>query len=115
MLGRKSEMRETRSVVGPAAAVEADGATDAAVDGGGATEAAVLADGDAVVPPHAAAIRVIAPRTAGNRAFIGLLLSQLPARAMPSHPATQLRLCQLITVVMNNGLVAESADGPAHA
>ena len=97
-------MRETRRVVGPEAADGAvDGASDAAVDGGGATDAAVLAEGDAVVPPHATAISVIAVRTAGKRAFIGLLLSQLPARAMPSHPATQLRLCQLITVVMNKG------------
>ena len=82
MLGRKSEMRATRSVVGPAAADgAADGADGAAADGAAADGAAAdgaAADGDAVVPPHAAAISVIAARTAGKRAFIGLLLSRLP-------------------------------------
>ena len=60
----------------------ADGAVDvAATDGAavaGAADAGGAADGDAVAPPHAAAITAIAARTAGNRAFIGLLLSRLP-------------------------------------
>src|SRR4051812_752853 len=82
MLCRKSEIRATRSVVGPAAAEgAADAAADAAADGaaadGGAADAGA-ADGDVVAPPQATAINVIAARTAGKRAFIDLLLSRLP-------------------------------------
>src|SRR5918995_1734914 len=71
MLGRKSEIRATRSVVGPAADGAADGAADAAADGRGAPDA-VLADGDAVVPPHATAISMTTASMAKKRALIGL-------------------------------------------
>src|SRR6476469_1276931 len=86
MLGRKSEMRATRNVPPPAAAdgaadeAAADGAAAEAAADGAAADAAVeaggAADGDAGVPEHAAAISVIAARTAGKRGFIGLLLSR---------------------------------------
>jgi hypothetical protein len=102
MLGRKSEMRDTRRVVAPPAAADADAAADDAADAdaaadcavdaaadcateaaadGAAADAAGLADGDAGVPAQAAPINATTANRAGTRAFIGLLLSQLPARA----------------------------------
>src|SRR4051794_40614646 len=86
MLCRKSEMRATRNVPPPAAAegaadeAAADGAADEAAADGAAAEAAdeaaadaaadgAAADCDGGFPAHAAAINVIAARTAGKRAF----------------------------------------------
>src|SRR5262245_49987283 len=68
MLGRKSEIRETRSRLGRAAAL---GDSDAGADVAGAADvpAAVgLADGAAL--PHAATIKAIAAMSAGKRARI---------------------------------------------
>ena len=54
-------------------------------------------------------ISVIAARTAGKRAFICLLLSRLPCTGNAPHPATRLRLCQLITVLNEQAATAHVA------